>query len=253
MADLSNTLWIGGPAGAGKTTVARLLARRHGLRLYSSDTRTWEHRDRAIAAGVELPERGPGSGYDRGPMIIDDLRALPSAPLIVAEGGPVTPQVAAVGGEAVWLVPSRAAQAARLGQRHPDGAPEAYLRSWDPIVEQLAGADVWTLTVDDLTVAETITEVEHLFADRLAEGPTAKDPAQRRALIRYANQALVRQYTSPSSKPKVPGDPTKTSRVFDCECAAPTCSALVTLSISDAAAAVAVDPPSILALEHRAG
>ena len=46
-----HVVWIGGAPGSGKTTVARRLARRHGLRLYSADTRTWEHRDRALAAG----------------------------------------------------------------------------------------------------------------------------------------------------------------------------------------------------------
>ena len=51
MASLRHVLWIGGPAGAGKTTIATRLARRHGLRWYNADTQTWAHRDRAIAAG----------------------------------------------------------------------------------------------------------------------------------------------------------------------------------------------------------
>jgi hypothetical protein len=102
--ELSNVLWIGGQAGAGKTTAARHLARRHGLRRYSSDTQTWVHRDRALAAGVELPARGPGAEYyDRKPMIIDDLRSLPVAPLIVAEGGQISPAMAKPERQAVWL------------------------------------------------------------------------------------------------------------------------------------------------------
>jgi hypothetical protein len=49
---IAHALWIGGATGAGKTTVARRLAQRWGLRIYSSDNWTWVHRDRAIAAGV---------------------------------------------------------------------------------------------------------------------------------------------------------------------------------------------------------
>jgi adenylylsulfate kinase-like enzyme len=41
---LRHVLWIGGAPGSGKTTIATRLARRHGLRLYSADTKTWEHR-----------------------------------------------------------------------------------------------------------------------------------------------------------------------------------------------------------------
>jgi cytidylate kinase len=39
--DLSQVLWIGGPSASGKSTVARRVARRNGLRWYSCDTRTW--------------------------------------------------------------------------------------------------------------------------------------------------------------------------------------------------------------------
>jgi hypothetical protein len=36
-------------AWPGKTAVAARIARKHGLRWYGTDTRTWQHRDRALA------------------------------------------------------------------------------------------------------------------------------------------------------------------------------------------------------------
>jgi cytidylate kinase len=162
--ELPNVLWIGGPAGAGKTTVARLLARRHGLRWYSSDTRTWEHRDRALADGVTLPDRGPGSAhYDRRPMMIDDLRSLPASPLIVADG-PLTPGMVEsrpdITRQAVWLLPSKEVQHARLRIRHPEGVPLAYLQSWESTVRKFEESGITGIRVDHLTVAETLREVE---------------------------------------------------------------------------------------------
>lgn len=259
MDDLPYVLWIGGPAGAGKTTAARILARRHGLRRYSSDTQTWVHRDRALAAGVELPDRGPGNGYyDRKPMIIDDLRSLPAAPLIVAEGGPITPAMARPESQAVWLIPSRDVQVARLSVRHPEGVPWSFLQRLEPIIEQLAETSITTIDVDPLTVDETVAEVERVFAARISEGPNAASMEEKRDLLRYANRALVNQHTSPSARPRANpamhkitgGDPGRVVRTFDCECAGRTCSALVELAISDAAAAMAAAPPSILAPGH---
>jgi len=54
---LRHVLWIGGAPGAGKTTAALWIARRHGLRWYGADTRTWQHRDRALRAGIVAAHR----------------------------------------------------------------------------------------------------------------------------------------------------------------------------------------------------
>jgi hypothetical protein len=97
-------VWVGGAPAAGKSTVARALARRYGLRLYAADTRTWVHRDRALARGIlaarafetlsplERWQRPTAElvamslHRERGPMVLDDLAALPDRPLVVAEG-----------------------------------------------------------------------------------------------------------------------------------------------------------------------
>src|SRR6266508_2754774 len=105
MEPLAHVLWLGGVPGSGKTTVARRIARRHGIRWYNADAHTWEHRDRALREGNPValrweamtpherwvktpPEEMLGLSLDlvRGPMIVDDLRALPPSPLILAEG-----------------------------------------------------------------------------------------------------------------------------------------------------------------------
>jgi hypothetical protein len=247
--DLSHVLWIGGPAAAGKTTVSRLLARRNGLRWFSTDAHTWQYRDRAVAAGVVFPDDGPGD-FDRGPMIRADLLSLPR-PLVVIEGALVTPELAEPSSNAVWLMPSQDEQRARLEKRQPGDVLDGYLwgRQW--IRDQLdAAPDAATIVVDNQTVSQTVAAVEKHFARQLAAGPTARDVGERQALLRYANEvAVTHSMTGLARRHDLP-DAGRLVRTFDCECAAPACEALVDLSVRDAAAVLSDPPPAFLAPGH---
>jgi hypothetical protein len=114
---LRQALWIGGGQWAGKSTVARILALRHGITAYHYDYHDARgHDDRRIAARLRLG-RPPGPPepdqvwVDRSPQAmaaetlagfparfewaLDDLRALVSGRPIVAEGWGLRPELVA--------------------------------------------------------------------------------------------------------------------------------------------------------------
>jgi hypothetical protein len=114
---IGNTLWIGGGQWAGKSTVARLLARRYGLTAYHYDYHDARgHNDRRIVARVRRgePPDGPSpeqawlgltpeqmaaetltSFEARFAWALDDLRALTSGQPVVAEGWGLRPHLVA--------------------------------------------------------------------------------------------------------------------------------------------------------------
>lgn len=203
-------LWIGGAPGCGKSTVARTLARRHGLRWYNADTRAWAHRDAARRGGDPDAERferlDPAERWRRpvpellrmslhhvrGPMTAADVRALPE-PITIAEGTTVTPVVAGTD-PAVWLLASRETRAVRLSGRGLNpGQLALYLELGDVIATEVADAGAPRLLVDELDVAAVTAAVERLFAARLAIGPTARTTAERAELAAWANAAIVEQ------------------------------------------------------------
>ncbi|MEH1127913.1 hypothetical protein [Micromonospora sp. CPCC 206061] len=114
---LRQTLWIGGGQWAGKSTVARILAVRHGLTAYHYDYHDARgHDDRRIAARLRLGQ--PPTPLDpdqvwvhlspevmaaetlagfptRFEWALDDLRALVSGRPIIAEGWGLRPDLVA--------------------------------------------------------------------------------------------------------------------------------------------------------------
>ena len=259
MPDLDHVLWIGGPSGAGKTTVAGRLARRWGLRLYSTDTRTWAHRDRAIAAGIEAairfetftheervqlsPEerRAVDLVAERPAMVADDLRRLPSHPLVIAEGTTL-PLELAHPGRSVWLVPTEDFQF-----RHREGTPLGN----HPIDTVAAGAQargIAVVVVDgQRPVADIVDEVERILAGSLAAGPVAGSTQERQALLREANLAVVEQTRSGCARPWATNDPETQVRTFLCECGETGCDVEVELPV-----AVAGSRP-VIARRHENG
>ncbi len=273
MAVIPHVLWIGGPSGSGKTTTARRLARRNGLRWYNSDARTWEHRDRALAAGNPAatrfeewrgqdPEARSALTYDekvamalhreRGPMVVDDVRALPPSPLTVAEGTLVTPRVMGTEPHAVWLIPPAEIRSARLAARpYTSDDIEFALRNGRRLEQEVRETGARKLVPDPrATVDEIVAQIEEIFADILAKGPCATTREERRAMLRFGNAAIVTQHLTAFARPWSNVDARTAIRPFDCECGDPGCDAMVELAIADFPSQSDPGSPAVLAPGH---
>lgn len=128
---LRHVYWIGGGSGAGKSTVARRVAARHGLSVYATDDAMADHARRCPPEdcpllhrfmSMDMDERWlsrpaktmletfhwfRGEGFN---FILEDLLDLPRGPGVIAEGFRLLPRLVApllaAHGRAVWLLPT---------------------------------------------------------------------------------------------------------------------------------------------------
>jgi 2-phosphoglycerate kinase len=167
--------FIGGGSGAGKSTVARRLAERHGFRLYATDDVMTDHATRTTPADAPLlhrfmamdmderwATRSPsdmlatfhwyeGEGFE---LILEDLRRLPDGPPVIVEGFRLLPSLVqpllSVHNHGVWLLPTPQFRRAALESR----------------------GSLWHIaarTSDPERALQNLLERDRLFTDRLRE------------------------------------------------------------------------------------
>ncbi|HYY43043.1 MAG TPA: hypothetical protein VE775_09950 [Pyrinomonadaceae bacterium] len=141
-AQLRHVYWLGGGSGAGKSTIARRVAARHGLRVYATDDVMAEHARRSASAdcpllhsfmGMDMDERWvnrsattmletfhwfQGESFH---LIIEDLLCLPREQGVIVEGFRLLPRLVrpllSVPNRAVWLLPTPAFRQAVVERR----------------------------------------------------------------------------------------------------------------------------------------
>ena len=269
---LPHVLWIGGPPGTGKTSIARRIAAAHDLRVYHADAHTWAHHDLAVARGLpateqwermtpderwvmtppeRMAEHSLDMNADRFRLMLEDIRAFPDSPLIVVEGTPLLPWLAAPLLEsrmhAVWLLPTPDFERDLLAARPTtsfDATSEPTRAAENRIQRELRvaraierGANelgLRTLRIDgtrDLAAMERA--VLKSFADAIARGPRAATGEARSALRRDENGSLLRQILTYLERVPEAGRPADVEYPFACECGRSGCREVVETAISE--------------------
>ncbi|MDX3383278.1 hypothetical protein PV682_17655 [Streptomyces niveiscabiei] len=175
-ARLRHVYWIGGSPGAGKSTIARGLAVRQGLRLYVTDDTMPDHAERttprqapflhefmAMSMDERWVDRSPRTMFEtfhwyRGEgfgLIVEDLLRLPRDRPVIVEGFRLLPHLVhpllPAAHHAVWLLPTPAFREAAVSGRSAPG--EGF---------------VWR-TSDPEKAARNLAERDAMFVERLEE------------------------------------------------------------------------------------
>jgi pimeloyl-ACP methyl ester carboxylesterase len=240
----SSRVWIGGGTGAGKSSTARELAVRHGLRRFAIDSFWYAYEERWARPRktpdeqwLETPPEAQAAEFEETSRrmmryALDDFAELPDVPTVV-EGPQILPDLVPPGDQAVFLDPTPEFQRSVLVPRpmpssDPARALEARLakdRIYADRVAALArehGAPV--LVMDGSR--DLLADVESLL--EIPEGGT-----ELAASRRWENEAAAANIRAWLVSPEAPRAREHLRYTFACECGLRGCDGLVEMTIEE--------------------
>jgi predicted kinase len=284
---VEQVIWIGGPPGAGKTTIARRLAIVHGLRYFGADKLMQQHHARGLERGLPamtrweeltpderwlddpqaMAELSLAANDERWTLLLEDLAELPASPGTVVEGPPLRPaNVMPLVGEpanAVFILPAVEAQERNLTIRggssfsttsDPEHAKRNRIareilvaRRHDEEASRFGVPIVHAALEDDLD--RVYAAVEAALLPALEAVPRAATVEERFALRRWENDALAAHLRAFLEERPDLGTPESLVGGFACECGVERDFAEVELTLADYAKATSSG--RVIASEHQ--
>jgi hypothetical protein len=236
----TSRIWIGGGTGAGKSTTARALAVRHGLRRfaidsfwYAYDARWAQPRKSPDEQWLETPPGVQAAEFEETSRrmmryALDDLAVLPEAPTVV-EGPQILPDLVPPGDQAVFLDPTPEFQRAVLLPRPmPSSDPGRALEA--RLVKDRLYADRVAALARELGFP--VLEMDgsrDLVADVEALLEVPESAGDLGAIRRWENEAAAANIRAWLASPEAPRE--HPGFTFACECGRPGCGGTVRLPI----------------------
>jgi hypothetical protein len=247
----SSRIWIGGGTGGGKSTTARALAVRHGLRRfaidsfwYAYDARRAQPRKTPDEQWLETPPEVQAAEFEETSRwmmryALDDLAVLPAAPTVV-EGPQILPDLVPDGDQAIFLDPTPEWQREVLSSRSMPSSDPARALEARLVKDRLYADRVASLAREQGFPVLEMDGRRELAAEVASLLEIPEGAADLSAVRRWENEAAaanIRSWlASPEAPREYPGYP------FACECGRPGCDELVPMTIEefDAASRVLV-------------
>jgi hypothetical protein len=239
----SSRIWVGGGTGGGKTTTARELALRHGLRRFSIDSFWYAYDERSAQPRkspdeqwLETPPEVQAAEFEKVSrrmmrFALDDLAELPDMPTVV-EGPQILPDLVPDGDQAVFLDPTPEWQRAVLLPRPmPSSDPDRALanrlvkdRLYADRVAVLARGHGFPVLATDGT-RDLVAEVESLL-------DVPDGAADLRAVRRWENEVTAANIRTWLASPERPREQHH-AYPYACECGRRGCAETVQLTIAE--------------------